>query len=187
MKSTLILITGHPATGKTTLARKLGQHLRLPTFCKDDGKEILFDRLGSGDRDWIRLLGAASFDLLYWQADVMLNAGLSCIIEANFNPSYANAPWQNLQSRYGFRCIQLLCSAEVEVVMKRYVQRIEDGTRHSGHRGASVTEELRNLLIHHPAQWLDLAGERIAVDTTRFGDEEFEQLVKQVQRLSETC
>ena len=183
MTSTLILITGHPATGKTTLARRLAQHLNLPAFCKDDGKEILFDHLGSGDRDWIRKLGTVSFDLLYWQADVMFKAGLSCIVEANFNPHYANIPWQKLQSLYQFRCIQLLCSAEAEIVVRRYEQRIADGSRHPGHFDARGSSELRHLLTRQPAEWIELSGERLAVDTTSFGDEEFTSLSIMLQDL----
>ncbi|MFZ4462043.1 MAG: AAA family ATPase [Patescibacteria group bacterium] len=45
MKSLLIIITGLPCTGKTTLGRKLAEELRLPFVSKDDFKELLFDDL----------------------------------------------------------------------------------------------------------------------------------------------
>ena len=184
LSPTLILITGHPATGKTTLARRLGAHFKLPAFCKDDGKEILFDHLGTGDRAWGRKLGVTSFELLYWQAEVMLRAGTSCLIEGNFAPEYANIPWQRLQNTYQFKCVQLLCSAEVEVVMQRYNQRIADGTRHPGHFDASAAAEMRDLLTNHPAEWIDLSGERISVETTHFDDAEFEILAQQIHLLN---
>ncbi|MBT4071896.1 MAG: AAA family ATPase [Candidatus Magasanikbacteria bacterium] len=37
-KSSLIIITGHPATGKTTLGRKLSKKLNIPFICRDDIK-----------------------------------------------------------------------------------------------------------------------------------------------------
>ncbi|WP_425432548.1 AAA family ATPase [Hydrococcus rivularis] len=46
MKMLLILISGLPCTGKTTLARKIAQKLQLPLVCRDDIKESLFDSLG---------------------------------------------------------------------------------------------------------------------------------------------
>lgn len=177
---TLILITGHPATGKTTLANQLGDYFKLPTFCKDAGKEILFDYIGTGDRTWGQKLGVASFELLYWQAEVLLKAGVSCIIEGNFAPAYANASWQKLQVTYPFHCIQLLCSAEPAVVMQRYQQRIDDGSRHKGHRAASVSKELNELIRSNRDMWIDLNGDRIAVDTTHFGEGERAQLQQKI-------
>ena len=48
----LIIILGPPATGKTTLGRRLAADLRLPFLGRDDFKERLFDRLGCRDREW---------------------------------------------------------------------------------------------------------------------------------------
>lgn len=44
---TLIIVTGFPATGKTTLAKKLSEHFSLPLVYVDELKEMMFDRIGN--------------------------------------------------------------------------------------------------------------------------------------------
>jgi predicted kinase len=56
-KNLLIVITGLPGTGKTTLGRKLAEELALPFISKDDIKELLFDGLGWEDRAKLKKWG----------------------------------------------------------------------------------------------------------------------------------
>ena len=181
--TTVILITGHPAAGKTTLARRLGAALQWPTFCKDDGKELLFDTLGMGDYEWSNRLGMASFELLYYQSSVLLQASISHIIEANFAPRDANKSWQQLQQAYGFRCIQVLCFADPEEVMRRYNQRIQDGNRHAGHVDESATEKLRKRVLTGHTEWIEVNGKRIPFDTTEIDDSQIDAIIMQVKEL----
>jgi adenylate kinase family enzyme len=50
MKQTLILVTGSPATGKTTLATQLSERLNIPVFYRDRITEVLWDAPAPGDK-----------------------------------------------------------------------------------------------------------------------------------------
>lgn len=52
MTKAFIVISGIPASGKTTLASQLAPVLNLPLLDKDDILESLFDSLGIGDAEW---------------------------------------------------------------------------------------------------------------------------------------
>lgn len=46
----VVLVTGVPAAGKSTLARALSARLGMPLLSKDRVKEVLYDTLGELDR-----------------------------------------------------------------------------------------------------------------------------------------
>ena len=84
MQSTMIIVTGRPAAGKSTLARWLSQELKLPLVSKDTIREELFDRLGWKDRKWAQELGKASVDMMFYFARAELAVGGSIIMDNSF-------------------------------------------------------------------------------------------------------
>ena len=85
----LIIVSGPPGSGKTTLATRLAADLRLPLLTKDRIKEILFDTLGWSDRAWSQRLGTATMELLYADLEAQLAAGCPSVIESNFRVEWA--------------------------------------------------------------------------------------------------
>ena len=61
-----ILVTGIPASGKSTLAAAIAGALHLPWISKDRIKELLFDRLGFRSREEKVRLGLAAMDAMYY-------------------------------------------------------------------------------------------------------------------------
>jgi len=61
----VLIVTGPPASGKTTIGRPLARALALTFLSKDLFKESLFDSLGGSDREWSRRIGLASTQLLF--------------------------------------------------------------------------------------------------------------------------
>ena len=122
-----------PATGKTTIARSLSEQLDMPVIAKDTIKEFLFDTLGVKDRDWSRLLGGASSDVLYLLADALLSSGQSIIMESAFERKFARPQLKMLIQTYHPLVTEIYCTTEQTVRRKRFMERNQSGKRHAGH------------------------------------------------------
>jgi predicted kinase len=179
---TIVLVTGHPSTGKTTLAETLAQELKLPLTCRDQLKELLLDTLGWSTKEWSNRLSVASWALLYQQIERLLSASVDQIVESNFDPIYANAKWARLRQRYSFRLLQIRCEASAEVLIARYHERIANGTRHPGHINRSDDAAFLDLISQGPMDWIDIESERLVVDTNVLDKENYQSVVMAVRR-----
>ena len=181
---TVIIITGPPASGKTTLVRELGRRLHLPLLSKDLFKETLFDQLGWSDREWSRRLGIASMALLFRSAGALLEAGQSALLESNFYAAVDTGPLLELADVSGCRYIQVVCSASAATLEQRYRQRSLTGERHPGHTQSESLDETVSRLLTGRWDALDLPGPVIAVDTD--AEVDMNNIVSVVRRAMET-
>ena len=127
-----ILVSGLPATGKSTMAAYLSKQLGIPVFSKDAIKERLFDTLGFSSREEKVRLGVAAMEILYDCARTCLSCGQSVILENNFEDT----------SREGLATLLAACPCEVitvhmtgdlRAIYARFAQRDQSPERHRGH------------------------------------------------------
>lgn len=180
----LIIISGPPCSGKTTLGAWLAAALGLPLFHRDGFKELLFDSLGWDDLAWSQRLGGASYALLYHTAEALLRAECSLIVESNFDPLLDRPRLLDLAARHPFLPLQIRCMAEGPVLFERFKQRVAGGTRHPGHL------DHLNIAVYEPVardgaglrnDFLDIGGERIDVETTDFAAIDRQQILEAVR------
>jgi predicted kinase len=164
----LVIVTGPPASGKTTLGRALALRLNMPFLYKDGIKETLFDTLGWSDRAWSRKLGVATYALLFHFVEMELAVGRSLLVESNFDVARAGPPFLALRERYGFRPVQVCCVTEGEVLLERVRSRAATDERHPGHDELANMAELEPVLLRGRLDPLPLDGALIEVDTTDF-------------------
>lgn len=162
----LIIVTGRPASGKSTLAHWLAEELQLPVVGKDHIREVLFDRLGWRDREWARLLGRAAIDLMFYFARQELAAGRSVIMDNAFGPKASAPRFRDFLDQANAGCIQIVCDAESDILWQRFQERAARGGRHPGHGDRDVLEELRWHLAEERPAVMDIGGELVELDTS---------------------
>jgi predicted kinase len=162
----LIIITGLPGAGKTTLARELSRLLGAAVIGKDMIKEPLLDVLGAGDAADSRRLSTASFAVLFVIARELLKGGGSVILEGNFRTGEHERPILGAlppSAEPAAAIAQVLCRVEESQRVQRLRTRATDPARHAGHRDA----QLAVAAMHDGGAFLDLPGERIELDADR--------------------
>lgn len=171
--SRIIIITGPPASGKTTLAARLATDLSLPSITKDGIKEALLDALGRVDRESSERIGRGSWEVLWHLLEVEVAARRSALFEGNFSADYASERLIGLAQRFEFATLQIHCFAPVDLLYGRYQQRIHN--RHPGHADAERLADIRD--VFDPGRYLlAIPGDLISVDTTSFDRVEYEEI-----------
>ena len=125
----LVLVSGAPGAGKSTLAGPLAVELGFALLTKDRIKETLHDSLGPGPAGadlagaglgWSRKLGAAAMELLWTVA----GQAAAVVLEANFRPrsEYERGRLAGLLTDGG-RLVEVYCCCPPELAMARFAAR----------------------------------------------------------------
>jgi predicted kinase len=168
-QSTLIIITGMAATGKTTLSQKLASDLRWPLINKDTVMEIIFDQLGWEDRQRSIRTGITAYRLMDYVIEEQLKAGHNLIVESNFKPSFDSRRFSEWIKKYDVTCLQIVCHADKDIILKRYADR--QHKRHQGHVVNVGTQTYRaeydDRVAAGESSPLDIPARTLQIDTTK--------------------
>jgi predicted kinase len=166
----IVLVSGPPGSGKTTLAVPLATRLGFAFIAKDDIKETMFSALGgvSGDAALSRRFGAAAMDVLW----TLARRCPQVVLDSNFRPEFSVPQLKGLEASI----VEVHCTCAPDELVQRITTRA--AVRHAAHWD---TEWLRRfpdgqavIDAHGPIG----VGEVVVVDTTRGVD--VEALAQQV-------
>lgn len=129
----VIIVSGPPASGKTTLAKALADELKWPLASKDGYKEALMDALGWSTEEWSKQMGKACMKLVLLTLEDHLRANLPIIVEGSFRNNRDHEPLQKLCAQYDVSALEVHCTASSEILRERYIERMDSADRHPGH------------------------------------------------------
>lgn len=119
-----VVVSGPPASGKSTLAPVLARELALPLLAKDTIKDALMSVLPVADVEASRQIGRGAVAAM---VAVAAESPIGAVIESNF---YRSAAAEALRLLPG-AVVEVFCRCEQAVADERYRSRA--GTRHAGH------------------------------------------------------
>jgi predicted kinase len=171
----LILVNGVPASGKSSVARAIAGAGPWPLLTLDTIKESFFAHLGTGDRDYNRLLGKASYQSMFALAADFPD-DMTVVMDAWFGFQPEDILSQHIARVGQPQVFQVWCHAPPDVIGERYRARV--GERSGGHLGLEYVPEL--VALAKRAQPLQRFA-TYKLDTTRAFD------VSEFQRWLATC
>ena len=156
---TLIVVSGAPGTGKSTIARELGADLRFCVLSLDPIKEALADVLGLGDEDWSNRVGDAAAEVVFRLA-------------SGFPDAIAEGWWRGARRDRAVAefagAVEVFCHCDPELAGSRAAARHGAG-RHPIHRDvidpAGVGAPAHIASVAATVTPLSLGGPLVDVDT----------------------
>jgi predicted kinase len=188
VRGVLVIVSGPPGAGKTTLAKRLGREVGLAVLSRDDIKDAMFESLGWSDREWSIRIGRASYELLYLFAERLLEAKRSVVLETNFDRAFSQSRIGEMQSRMSFDVLEINCSTDPTVLARRFRDRWNAGGRHPGHTDVFTDEdEFLAALSDRDFAPATLGDNLVQLDTTDFEQIDWNDVIARVRKtLGET-
>ena len=160
----LVIISGPPGAGKSSLAAAISKELRLAMLAKDMFKEAIFDHLPGVDTSDAHRLGIASVGMMYAFARTQLENGVGIILESTFDRGKAEEDVGPLLAMAS--AVIVHCTAPDALILERYEERADDADRHEVHRDEEHVDALKQNLVAGIYEPMDLDIPLIEVDMT---------------------
>jgi predicted kinase len=159
----VVVVSGPPGTGKTTLAHRVAAAIGCPAICRDEIKEGMVHATpgfvpGPGDPLTMRTL-STFFDVI----GLLVGRGTTVVAEAAFQDRLWSPGLAPLLGRADVRILH--CTVPAEVALARINARTTTDSRRAAHEDAQISAEAR-LRTHNAFQSVDLPVPALTVDTT---------------------
>jgi predicted kinase len=120
----LVIVSGLPAAGKSTLSERLGRDLGLPVIHRDRLRRYVFD--GFQQIDQVRdLLPAAGDRLVIGAVSMVVEAGGGVVLDGNFNTEQHVTPVRDFIAATGLPVVEICLWGDPDELRRRFIERAD--------------------------------------------------------------
>jgi len=175
-KPLLLVVTGRPGAGKTTLAHALARAIRCPAICRDEIKEGLINTTTREPATLPDDAGKLAYEAFFDTINLLLRHRVTLIAEAAFQHKLWAPKLQPLREIADVRIV--LCTVDPQLARLRRVERFRtDPPRAQFHPDPTIEQNsaAKALEDYHPPQ-LDVPT--LTVNTSNEYQPPFDDIVR---------
>ena len=174
IKPLLVVVTGRPASGKSTLAKMLCAEIRCPLISRDELKEGYIHTTGYRHSHLSAAAALHIYETFFETIGLLVSRGISIVVEAAFQDKLWRPKLLALIEKAEIRIV--LCETTVEIAKARFVDRLgNDPERDRFHGDAAVKEQ--GGLMTDRYEPVNIGVRILAVDTTNQYDPDIKQII----------
>lgn len=181
-KPLLIVVTGSPASGKTTLAHILADKINCPLISRDQLKEGLVNTLNLTHNQLDKSADLHVYDTFFETIDLLVSKQISIVIEAAFQDKLWRPKLLNLLDKADIKII--VCKANAGLIKTRFSNRLSnnpDREKYHGDQSVSLSkEQFTSMIENYKPVSIDVAT--LQVDTTNNYNPAIEEIIKFIRQ-----
>jgi predicted kinase len=161
---TLVVVSGPPGSGKTTLAHQVARAVGCPVICRDEIKEGMVhatpDFVAAPTDD----LALRTLPTFFSVLELLLKAGVTTVAEAAFQDRLWRAGLAPLNGLAQLRMLH--CTVDAEVAFRRSLERSDHNPLRAAHTDPGPDEAEQFIRQHRAFDRVSVDAPSMEVDTT---------------------
>jgi predicted kinase len=181
-KPLLIVVTGSPASGKTTLAHILAEKINCPVLSRDELKEGYINTLNLTHNQLNNSVDLHVYDTFFEAIDLLISKGISIIIEAAFRDKLWRPKLLDLLNKAEIKII--ICQANFDLIKTRFNSRLLNNPgreKFHGDQSLSLSKE-KFIALTENYQPINIDAPTLQVDTTDNYNPAIEEIMNFIRR-----
>lgn len=163
-KPLLIVVTGSPASGKTTLAHILTDKINCPLISRDELKEGLINTLKVAHTQLDKSVDLCVYNTFFETINLLISKQISIIVEAAFQDKLWKPKLLDLMNKAEVKVV--ICKTNPDLIKKRFANRLSNNSDREKYHGdlslsaskkqfAALTENYQPVNIDTPTLQVD--------------------------------